>query len=74
MVPSLGDKRTHRESTPCTKVKGIVKCCSPEKKQNPTGTGKKWQNVKAVKGGEIKSGRRGNAGFWFDEMAMVGRL
>ena len=57
-----------------TKVKGIFKCCSPEKKQNPTGTGKKWQNVKAVKGGEIKSGRRGNAGFWFDEMAMVGRL
>ena len=29
MVPSLGDKRTHRESTPFTKVKEFFKCCTP---------------------------------------------
>ena len=29
MVPSLDDKRTHRESTPFTKVKEFFKCCTP---------------------------------------------
>ena len=29
MVPSLGDKRTRRESTPFTKVKEFFKCCTP---------------------------------------------
>ena len=31
MVPSLGDKGTHRASTPFTKVKEFFKCCTTRK-------------------------------------------
>ena len=37
MVPSLGDKRTRRESTPFTKVKEFFKCCTPENERDKIG-------------------------------------